>query len=155
MTVIILKKIVIAGPSPIATFSHWCIIQLTSTDTAVYVRIARLDLASGAEMFHVLLLHAPLGQYFCEKNQNIFEFLQVSDKKRIQIRGRSQWILYCALLIISSLNIQNDLFFFNHYKARLLKITIVMGEHCSFQCRIICIMFVITACCNTVALNSA
>lgn len=111
MTVIILKKIVIAGPSPIETFSHWCIIQLTSTDTAVYVRIARLDLASGAEMFHVFLLHAPLGRYFCEKNQNIFEFLQVSDKKRIQIRGRSQWILYCALLIISSLNIQNDLFF--------------------------------------------
>lgn len=111
MTVIILKKIVIAGPSPIATFNQWCIIQLTSTDTAVYVRIARLDLASGAEMFHVLLLHGPLGRYFCEKNQNIFEFLQVSDKKRIQIRGRSQWILYCALLIISSLNIQNDLFF--------------------------------------------
>lgn len=61
VTVIILKKIVLAGPSPIVTFGHWCIIQLTLTDTPVHVRIARLDLASGAEMFRILLPHAPLG----------------------------------------------------------------------------------------------
>lgn len=108
VTVIILKKIVLADPSPIVTFSHWCIIQLTFIDTPVHVRIARLDLASGAEMFRVLPPSCPIGMIFLWKESEYIEFLQVSDKEQIQISGRSEWILHCALLITSSLN--NDHF---------------------------------------------